>query len=619
MGVLPTGNMRPVSVWVMAILLGVLAALVISPMEASRTSRHDHLLNQLLSDDEMPYDMSAVEEMEKAHERHAAMKAASEATAFTVHQEVAPVLPHSLNHHTDTGMVELHDVLGQKQDSMFSEKDVESFLEQRAHARAQLEAKAKLRAQARAEAEARAKAEAEARAKAEAKAKAKAAAKAKAEAEARARAEVVARAAAEARTKFEAEAKAKAAAKAEAEAREEQEIAEHAVALFEAELDGDAALRDEALNKLRAKSNPKQEALVETQSKAATQAQQKQKQQQAQKQQAKKPAGPPKPWWTSREGVESNYHRYVKGVKNSMVSGVGSVKTSGNSYSLPLGKQGHSLLESKSKMKSKVKHVPIAVPSYATVPVPSNGFEPILPVPVVTPKKLPQYMAESQQPWAGAGYYGSGGGQGPIPGSEAFVPLPGVDGKEFGIRAREAWERHAAEYGNNPDAFYDPTRQPDYPYFPSWSRESEIGGRPDIFPRPMHNMRRVNRFAQRIGQRFMKHSQRFYPHLNRPVAPLPVTGRGAIPVVQRAVGYQVHTPTPLVGFGSPVPVPETFPQPLDSHSFNDNVNYMPLVGATAQPMMVAPSTIAPGTLALSSGFPQMVAMPPETEDGEYEE
>jgi len=242
------------------------------------------------------------------------------------------------------------------------------------------------------------------------------------------------------------------------------------------------------------------------------------------------------------------------------------------------------------------------------------------------PKRAPSYDPASKQPWAGAGYYGSGGGHGPAPGSEAFVPLPGVDGKEFGIRAREAWEKHAAEYGSNSEKYYAKENLPEYPYFPTWSRTSEIGGRPDIFPRPMANLKYVNRLANVIGANAFRHSDTFYPQYNHPsVVPLAQVNQArdsfGYPTspkqqfVRRRIGLQIPEAKP--SWSSQVPA--AFPQPKDTNSWLEAHRYAPL---NPVPTLVSPrfhpqagrniminAGVDKGIHPLWGGIPQFVPMP----------
>ncbi len=64
-----------------------------------------------------------------------------------------------------------------------------------------------------------------------------------------------------------------------------------------------------------------------------------------------------------------------------------------------------------------------------------------------------------------------------VPGSEAF--FPGAEGKEYAIRAREAWTEHAAAQAK------EPSKQipfPPYAFVPPIQDKADEGGRPDIFP-----------------------------------------------------------------------------------------------------------------------------------------
>lgn len=344
------------------------------------------------------------------------------------------------------------------------------------------------------------------------------------------------------------------------------------------------------------------------------------------------------PWWASQAGVNSNYQHYQQGVQNSLLGGQGQVANAANSYALPLGKS-----VAAARLNQKKAPAVVAPPVQAEPRVPVQRVSPALPfnpysgaefhpdiaVPAHAPT-LPKYMAESQQPFAGAGYYGSGGGQGPHPGSEAYLPLPGVSGKEFGIRAREAWEAHAAKYGADPTAFHDMKNQPEYPYFPTWSRESEIGGRPDLFPKPMFNLPTVNQLAQQSAGVAYRHSEMYYPHLNRPItAPVDAVtaarAQSAIPLagvtgvgprlIRRVVGY----PRPTAPASWTGTIPAEFPKPRDSNSFEEIHNYY-------EPSSPAPTLAVPfsplagrnimvnsgpdkGLHPIFGGYPQIVPVP----------
>lgn len=522
----------------------------------------------------------------------------------------------------------LHNPMSDEEQRFFSENDVDNFLEQRESMNAVVNAREqmKLDAKMRAEAEARAVVEAQQRAEMEAQQAV----------EMQARLEAEHRAAALAAAEHLAEQRAQAAARAaqEAEARANaktpaQIVAEH---LDEVEARGIKMLeRAEFLARVEAQLGPSnQPALLEQQAKTKAKAHA--------KAQAKAKVGAhrkgEKAWWQSKTGVATNYHHYKQGLSNSLIEGKESITNAASSYSLPLGKKVSQARlnkkksgkdgESSSIMSALEVVAPegaapaVAVATYGTAPVaalaaehvfdPRNGaaFHPPLLQPVYAPK-LPEYMAESKQPWEGAGYYGSGGGQGPHPGSEAFVPLPGVSGKEFGIRAREAWEEHAQKYSQDA-TFHSVKNQPDYPFFPAWSRKTEVGGRPDLFPRPMANLPTVSAMAQRAAGDAFRHSNAFYQQFNRqatvpqgavaaaqaqlvqPMAGVPPRQAGGAVVggprlLRQVMGY----PRPTAQSSRWGPVASSFPSPRNSASFSEEVNYatlgkVPTLGVPVQPM-----------------------------------
>lgn len=519
----------------------------------------------------------------------------------------------------------LHSPMSDEEQRFFSENDVDNFLEQRDSMNAVVNAREqmKLDAKMRAEAEARAVVEAQQRAEMEARQAV----------EMQARLEAEHRAAALAAAEHLAEQRAQAAARAaqEAEARANaktpaQITAEH---LEEVEARGAKLLeRAEFLARVEAQLGPSaQPALLEQQAK--TQAKAKAKAQARAKVGAHRKNE--KAWWQSKTGVATNYHHYKQGMSNSLVgsgSGSGSVTNAASSYSLPLGKKVSQARLNRKKSgqgeessvmsalevvapEGAAPAVSAAVPvaTYGTAPVaalaaehvfdPHSGatFHPPVLQPVYAPK-LPAYMAESKQPWAGAGYYGSGGGQGPHPGSEAFVPLPGVSGKEFGIRAREAWEEHAQKHGASAATFHSVKDQPEYPFFPAWSRKTEVGGRPDIFPRPLANLPTVNAAAQRAAADAFRHSNAFYQQFNRQATvpqgavaaaqaqlTQPMAGVAGPRLLRQVMGY----PRPAAQASRWGPVASSFPAPRDSASFSEDVNYaalgkVPTLGVPTAPM-----------------------------------
>jgi hypothetical protein len=644
--------------------------------------------DSLLEDgDSMPYDMSAVEEMERITQQ-----AQQHAEVSVEHVRSKAI--------TLDEAPQLNDAMTDEEQSFFSEKDVDSFLEQRAHAEAELAAKAEATARAHAEAEAAHQLALEA----EAKHAALVAAQEKAhqlqmikdtqahaiEAANRAFDSHAAVSQSEQASEFQAglqqleqhkledgqeqefdldlDATNEVQGESEVESEDvmDSEAAEQNAAFVEGaskrstvrstkpltEVDQMRARREhfaeveqaglKALARAEFLAKVKQHyttdapvALAETEQQVKKQSTKPTTFLEA-RARSRSSSAASQPWWASQQGVTSNYHHYQQGVKNSLLANSnGQVPNAANSYVLPLGK---AVSASRLNQKKVPARAIGPVQAYPLIPVQQQGkslafnpysgadFHPEIAVPAHAPK-LPTYMAESTQPWAGAGYYGSGGGQGPHPGSEAFVPLPGVSGKEFGIRAREAWEHHTEQFGQNPTAFHDVKNLPEYPYFPSWSRESEIGGRPDLFPKPMFNLPTVNAIAQQAGKAAYAHSQVYYPHLNNPIttpepfvqaarqqAAGPIAGIRRPRLIRQVIGYPRPTaPTSWAGT-----IPEQFPQPRNSNSFEEvhnyaDVNRVPVLGVPYHPLagrnIMVNSGPDKGMHPIYGGFPQYIPVP----------
>lgn len=158
-----------------------------------------------------------------------------------------------------------------------------------------------------------------------------------------------------------------------------------------------------------------------------------------------------------------------------------------------------------SKLKSKTTFQPYAKGSISFDPTTNDskftfipaGFRvvrpPLPPSHPASKENIPAWAPESHQPTPGAGFYGSSAAI--IPGSEAF--FPGAEGKEYSIRAREAWTQHAAAQAQ------EPSKQipfPPYAFVPPIEAKSDEGGRPDIFPtRQFLPYSSAHRSLQRAG------------------------------------------------------------------------------------------------------------------------
>lgn len=633
-------------------ILALLAALLAAPADAAASRRSS--LDALLADDAMPYDMSAVEQMERVTMRaQAATKAqvhsqASARTAVRAQASASAAAAASAS----TAAPLLHDPMSEAEQRFFSESDVDSFLQQ--HQTMQI----KQQAEAKAQAQVRAKAQAEAAAAA----KVAAAARAKAEAAAAAQAKIAAAAAAKAQAAAHAQALLDAVtetARITAGVDEptmpiqvvELEPDEPSVQMVEVDADSAEEAKIAATISI---DDPVQPALVEQKSTVRAQG----KSKSATAAAASHHSKGSKAWWQSKAGVATNYQHYQRGVHNALIQGGESITTGQHAYSLDLGKAvaqgrinkakggGGKGKSGKGKGAKGDKALEQPVPQAAATivyPTESNPaaafnpytgapFHPLLPAQqYIPPESMPSYMPESKQPWAGAGYYGSGGGQGPHPGSEAFVPLPGVAGKEFGIRAREAWEAHAAQYRNDPSGYHTPANLPPYPYFPAWSRKSEIGGRPDLFPRPFANLAQVTREAQLAGLAAQRHSQLYYPQFNGPVtasaqdlnAVRNLGPIGSVPAslaskyIRAPIGY----PAPSPAASRWGPTASEFPQPSNAATFDESVNYaaqdkVPTLGVPVDPRQLGQANVmfnagpAQGLTPLFGG-PATFVVPPQ--------
>ena len=630
-----------------ALLVALLAALVAPAVAARRSS-----LDALLSDDAMPYDMSAVEQMERITMRAQAQTQAQQTARAQVHSQaqaragVRAQASAAVSATAATAAPLLHDPMSDAEQRFFSESDVDSFLQQHQTMQIKQQAESKVAAAARAKAQA----------EAAAAAKVAAAARAKAEAAAAAQAKVAAAAAAKAQAAAHAQAlldavteTARITAGVEAAPIQVVELEpDEPVQMVEVEADSGVEAKIAATISI---DDPVQPALVEQKSTVRSRNQGKAKAKAAATHKSKGT----KAWWQSKTGVATNYQHYQRGVHNALIQGGESITTGHSAYSLDLGKAVAEGRINKAKsgkadkadkaQKSAALEQPLPQAAATIVyPVDSNPaaafnpytgapFHPQVPVQQYIPQEsMPAYMPESKQPWAGAGYYGSGGGQGPHPGSEAFVPLPGVEGKEFGIRAREAWEAHAAQYRNDPAGFHTPANLPPYPYFPAWSRKSEVGGRPDLFPRPFANLAQVTQEAQMAGLAAQRHSQIYYPQFNGPVTasaadlnaarnPGPI---GSVPasLSSRYIRAPIGYPGPAPAASRWGPTASEFPQPSNAATFDESVNYaaqgkVPTLGVPVDPRTLGQANVMfnagpnQGLTPLFGGGATFVVPPPQ--------